>query len=124
MDEGHDVDVEVVLPCLERLGRLARRVVHVDVEATEGLDRRGDEATQRLAVGGICGSAEHRAPAGAELGNGLVDLLRVAGTERDRSAFGQQEFDDGPADTLGRPRDKCFLSGKSEVHGTAPLMSK
>ena len=72
-------------------------------------------ARKRLAVGGVGRRPDHGALC-AELLNGRGDLVGVAGADRHRRSFGQQRFDDGPADALGSPGDECLLPSKSEVH--------
>ena len=63
-------------------------------------------------------------PSWRQLGDRRVDSLGGAGADRHGGAFGEQRLGGRPADSLRRACDECLLAGESEVHGTAPLMSK
>ena len=65
----------------------------------------------------------HTVPRCAQLGDGLLDALGVAGADRDGRALVEQRLGDRPTDALGRAGDDGPLAGESEIHGTAPLTS-
>ena len=113
--QRHQVDVEVVLPTLERLGRFAAGVVHVDVEPAERGGRLRDEAAQGRCVGGVDRSAPHRAAPG-QLGDCCRHPVSVTGADRNRRPLVEQGLGDRAADALRGSGDDRLLAGKSEIH--------
>src|SRR5690606_1803029 len=98
-----EVGLDHIAPCVlvhfvERLGAESRAAdQHVD--AAETLVDRGKDGLDVLAPAGVRRQAAGLAAAVARVGEGVLELLRVAAEGQDARAFIGQHFDGGPSYT-------------------------
>ena len=117
-DDAHQVEVDrrriaVHRRGLEVPGRRPSGVGDEDVDATEGLVRRGDEGRASGRIGDVLG--DRQAPA-ADARRGVLDARLVTSADRHRDTVRGQGLCAGEAESGGSGGDRGAPSGDAEIH--------